>query len=120
MVSWITTGRPAPDLLYEQAQAIARRFHQAIPRAFPKPADWNKIQACAKHKTKQKLDEKLVDDFHSWLQIVLKEYSGLPPDLGSTRVAFNSMFINRLNLGPCPSGRKGQDAMENYVPCRFS
>ena len=34
------------DLLYDQSQAIARQLHLAIPRAFPKPVEWNKIQTC--------------------------------------------------------------------------
>ena len=32
------------------------------------------------------------------LQIVFKENSGLPSDIDSSQVAFNSMFINGLNL----------------------
>lgn len=33
-----------PPNFYDQAQAIAKWFHGAIPTALPKPADWNKMQ----------------------------------------------------------------------------
>lgn len=33
-------------LLCDQVQKIAKQLHQVIPRAFPKPVDQNKIQAC--------------------------------------------------------------------------
>lgn len=36
-------------------------------------------------------------DYYSWLQVVFQENSGLPMDVESTQVAFNSMFINGLN-----------------------
>ena len=36
-------------------------------------------------------------DYYSRLQIIFKENSGLPMDVESTWVAFNSMFINELN-----------------------
>lgn len=36
------------------------------------------------------------DDYHQ-LQIVFKENSGLPMDVESIQVAFNSVFSNRLN-----------------------
>lgn len=36
-------------------------------------------------------------DYYSQFQIVFKENSGLRLDVESTRLAFNSMFINRLN-----------------------
>ena len=29
-----------------EAQEIAKSLHEAIPWAFPKPVDWNKIKAC--------------------------------------------------------------------------
>ena len=35
-----------PANSYDQPQAIARRLHGASPAAFPKPGDWNKMQAC--------------------------------------------------------------------------
>ena len=40
--SRITTGQPN-TLLYDQDPGITRWLHQAIPRAFPQPVDWNKI-----------------------------------------------------------------------------
>ena len=36
------------------------------------------------------------DDYHQ-LQIIFKENSGLPMDVESIQVAFNSVFRNRLN-----------------------
>ena len=39
-------GDQLSSLLYDQTLAIARRLHQAILSAFPKPIDWSKIQAC--------------------------------------------------------------------------
>lgn len=35
------------DLLYDQAKEIANHHHRAIPKAFPNPVDWNKIQTCS-------------------------------------------------------------------------
>ena len=45
-------GDQSANVLYNQVWAIARQLHQAVPRTFPKPIDWNKIQACT-----QKSDE---------------------------------------------------------------
>ena len=58
--------------------------------AFPKPADWNRIQACT-----QKSDDP-IHDYYNQLQIVLKENSTLS-DVDSTWVSINPMFINGLN-----------------------
>ena len=45
-------GDQHTNLLCVQAQAITRQLHQAIPRAFPKSVDRNKIQ-----EFRQKSDE---------------------------------------------------------------
>ena len=39
-------GDQPTNLVYNQPWAITRWCHWTIPRAFPKPAPWNKIQAC--------------------------------------------------------------------------
>ena len=78
------------NLLYDQAQAINKWLHWAIPRAFPKPVDWNKIQACT-----QKSDEPVYDSYNRF-HIIFKANSGLSSDVDSTHVACNSMFSNRL------------------------
>lgn len=80
-----------PLLLYDQACAIARRLHLAIPRAFPKSVDWNKIQACTQKPAKS------VHDYHSRLHSVFRENSGLPINVESSMVGFKSVFINGLN-----------------------
>lgn len=59
--------------------------------AFPKPVDWNRIQACT-----QKSDDP-IHDYYNQLQIVLKENSTLLSDVDSTWVSINPMFINGLN-----------------------
>ena len=87
----LQTGNQPTTLLYYQAWAIATGLHWAIPRAFPKPVDWNRIQACT-----QKSDE-TVHDCYSWLQIIFKENSDFPSDVDSTQVGFSSMFISGLN-----------------------
>ena len=43
------------------------------------------------------MSEEHLHDYYNLLQIIFKENSGLPLDVDSTRVAFNSMFINGLN-----------------------
>ena len=48
-VSKIKLGDLPTNLLYDQAWEIAKQFYQAIPRDFPKPADWNRIQACTQN-----------------------------------------------------------------------
>lgn len=58
---------------------------------FPKAIYWNKIQACT-----QKSDEP-VYDYYNQLQIVFNKNSGLPLDVESTLVGFNSMFISGLS-----------------------
>ena len=63
----------------------------AVPKAFPNPVDWNKIQACT-----WKSDE-YVYDYYNQLQIVSKKNSGLPSDVDNTAVVFNYMFTNGLN-----------------------
>ena len=68
-----------------------RQFHQVISMAFPKPVDWNRIQACT-----QKSDDP-IHDYYNQLQIVLKENSTLLSDVDSTWVSINPMFINGLN-----------------------
>ena len=78
-------GDQPADLMYDQPQEIAGQLHQAIPRTCPKPVDWHKtdwhkIQVCA-----QKPDEPVHDCSHH-LQIVLKEISGLPSEVGSPQV----------------------------------
>lgn len=50
-------------------------IHWTIPRAFPKPVDWNKIQFCNISYI-QKSDEP-VHDYYDRLQIFFKENSGL-------------------------------------------
>lgn len=62
-------GDQPTDLLDDLAQAIAKRLHQVIPRAFPKPVDWNKIQTSS-----QKSDEP-AHEYYNQLQIVLKVWS---------------------------------------------
>ena len=57
--------------------AIPRRLHQAIARAFPKPVDWNKTQVCAK------TPDEPTYGYYNLLQIVFKENSDLPPNVGS-------------------------------------
>ena len=85
-------GSPQPAiLLYDQARPIPRQLHQAVPRVSPKPVDWNKTQVYT-----QKSDE-TVHDYYNQLQVIFKENSGLPLDVDSTQVVFNSMFINGLN-----------------------
>ena len=59
-------GQPA-DLLYDGSQVIPGRLHQAIPRAFPKPGDWSKRQACAR-----KPDEH-VCDYYNDFRLLLKK-----------------------------------------------
>ena len=59
--------------------------------AFPKPVDWNKIQACT-----QKSGES-AHGYYNQLQIVFKGNSGFPSHVDSTWGAFNSMFTNGLN-----------------------
>lgn len=76
--------------VYDQAWAITSQLYGAIPRAFPKPIVWNKIQAC-----KQKSDE-LFHDYYNPLWNVIKGNSGLPSNIDSTQVALNSVFTNVL------------------------
>ena len=72
--------------LHDQAWGIARWLHLAIPRAFPKPVDWNKIQAFTENPSEP------MDDYYSQLQT---ENSGLFVNVESTWEDF--MFIDRLN-----------------------
>lgn len=42
-----------------------------------------------------------VHEYYCWFQIMFKKNSGLPMDVESTHVAFNSGFINELNWDLC-------------------
>lgn len=66
----LQTGNQPTTLLHYQAWAIAKILHWAVPRTFPKPVDWNRIQTCT-----EKSDE-TVHDCCNWLQITFKENSG--------------------------------------------
>lgn len=66
----------------------AKALQDAIPHIFPKVIDWNKI-----HTWTQKLDKPVYDCYNKF-QIVFKEKSGLPLDVDSIQMAFNSMFAN--------------------------
>lgn len=55
-----------PALLYDQVNAIAKRLHLAIPRAFPQPIDWNKIGVCTQKPAKS------VHACYSRLSIIFK------------------------------------------------
>ena len=57
--------------LYDQAQAIARCLHRAIPRAFPKPINWNKIRSYTQNPNNS------VHYYYNQFQIIFKENSGL-------------------------------------------
>ena len=67
----------------------AKASHEAIPHAFLEATSWNKIQSCTQ-------PEKAVHDYYNMLQIVFKENSVLPSDVGSTQVVFSSLFVNGL------------------------
>lgn len=76
---------------WEEARELARKLHRAIPEAFPRFIDWSKIHTCS-----QSTDES-VRDYYNRFQVVFKENSGLPSDIDSTCVSFNSLFVNGLN-----------------------
>lgn len=88
-ISKLQTRGQAPVLLRDRAQQSLTDFPWQ-PLGFPKTC-WFKIQACT-----QKPREPVRDDYHQ-LQIIFKENSGLPMDVESIQVAFNSVFRNRLN-----------------------
>lgn len=76
---------------FEVTGWMARVLHEAVPRAFPKAIDWNKIQACT-----QKPNE-FVHNYYNRLQTVFKENPGIPLSEDSTKVGFNSVFVSGLN-----------------------
>lgn len=82
-------GDDSTSFLYHQA--IAKCLQQAIRRAFPKPVDWNKIQACSQK------PEETSQDHYNQLQIAFKENSDFPSDVEFTWVAFSCVFISGLN-----------------------
>lgn len=53
------------------ARTLAENPHREIAAAFPKPVNWNKIQACT-----QKSDEPVGENYNQF-QIVFKENAGL-------------------------------------------
>lgn len=52
-------------------------------------------------------------------RLFFKENSGLPSDVDSTQVAFNSVY-QWAELRPFSSSNKDEDGMGNYVHSRFS
>ena len=75
-------GDQPANSLYDLLTYYVIRLDRAILRAFPKPVDWNKIQACTPK------SDKSLRDHYSQLQIILKEYSGLSADVDSTWGSF--------------------------------
>lgn len=65
---------------------LAGNLHRAVTAAFPKPVDWNKVQACT-----QKPDEP-DRNYYNQLQTVSKEDSGPPLEAESTWEAFNYIY----------------------------
>ena len=75
---------------------------------FPKPIDWNKIQAYTQN------SDKLVHSYYTLLHITKKKRrnSGLLSYVYPTQVVFNSVFINGLNQDFSPLlGKKDQHGM---------
>ena len=78
----------------------ASQLHQANPRAFPEPDNWNKVQSSTQ-KSGEPVRDYYIDlsfvFFFSAVDfsIVSKENYVLPSDTDSSQVAFNS--INGLN-----------------------
>ena len=81
-----------PTLLYDQACTTAKRYILTFWGLLSKLVSWNKIQACTQKPAKY------VQDYYSRLQIVFKQNSGLPIDTESTKVAFNLMLTDHLNI----------------------
>ena len=84
-------GDQPANLLYNQASAISRWLHLAIPEAFPK-ACWVE-QNLGLHR---KHLMNLLYDSYNRLQIIFNENSGLLSYVDSIQVVFNSMLIHGL------------------------
>ena len=61
-------GDQPTNLLHDQVRDMAKRLHRAILRAFPKPVDWNKLQACIQK------SEETVHNYYNRLQIKKKKF----------------------------------------------
>lgn len=78
---------------WEQAQHLAISLHRAVPKAFPRRADWTKIDACT-----QKTNES-VYDFYNRFKHVFEENFGFGTYCisdSSVNSTFNYLFVKHL------------------------